>query len=309
MFERIACIGGATLDRQLRPLGDLRLGTSNPVRAEAWAGGAARNVAEALARLGRATSLFTCLGSETAADELVDGLGRLGVDTTGVSRSHEHGTAGYTAVLDRSGELVLGLAEMSLLDELEDRWLDGMTRRLGAHDLWVVDANLPQPALERLVTEAPRHVRIFADPVSVEKSRRLLPVLDRIDTIFPDRSEAAELAGIDPDSELVAPRAASRLRELGVKRAVVTLGSEGVCIEDPPRRGIVPAMPVEQVVNVSGAGDCFMAGLIFSLATGTPADPIVGGLAAASLSVESERPVPTGLGVVTLLNRAREFDV
>ena len=47
MFERIACIGGATLDRQLRPLGDLRLGTSNPVRAEAWAGGAARNVAEA----------------------------------------------------------------------------------------------------------------------------------------------------------------------------------------------------------------------------------------------------------------------
>jgi pseudouridine kinase len=212
------------------------------------------------------------------------------------------------AVLDTAGELVVGLAEMTLLDELEADWLDSVRSRLRRHDLWVLDANLPEASLVRLLGDVPRHTRVFADPVSVEKSRRLLPVLDRIDTLFPDRAEALALAGVEGESELAARQAAERLRQMGVKRVVVTLGREGVCIDDPPRRGTVPAFPTEQVSNVSGAGDCFLAGLIFALATGTPSDPIAGGLAAANLSVESDRPVPDTLDAVKLLDRASAYD-
>lgn len=47
----IVCIGAANLDRKLRTLAPLQLGTSNPASAEEVFGGVARNIAENLTRL------------------------------------------------------------------------------------------------------------------------------------------------------------------------------------------------------------------------------------------------------------------
>ena len=48
---RIACIGGANIDRTARCTGDVIWGSSNPVRVEAAPGGVALNVAANLAAL------------------------------------------------------------------------------------------------------------------------------------------------------------------------------------------------------------------------------------------------------------------
>jgi len=66
------------------------------------------------------------------------------------------------------------------------------------------------------------------------------------------------------------------LLEAGVEHVVVTLGSEGVLLgwiqqdlgSNTPRvtrLKHIPAIPVQKVVNVTGAGDCLVAGTIFSL--------------------------------------------
>jgi len=65
------------------------------------------------------------------------------------------------------------------------------------------------------------------------------------------------------------PRAAARLVEMGVVLACVTLGEEGALL----RRGAdvvrVPAERVE-VVDTTGAGDAFVAGLLSILARAGP---------------------------------------
>src|SRR5476649_2289696 len=55
----VMCIGAANLDRKLRTLAPLQMGTSNPASAEEVHGGVARNIAENLARLNVPATLLT----------------------------------------------------------------------------------------------------------------------------------------------------------------------------------------------------------------------------------------------------------
>ena len=63
-IARIACLGGAHVDRHGVLQGPLVLGTSNPGRVSSDFGGVARNVAENLARLGRRVSMLSRVGAD-----------------------------------------------------------------------------------------------------------------------------------------------------------------------------------------------------------------------------------------------------
>lgn len=301
-FGKIACIGGATLDRRVEPLERLRAGTSNPVRTAKSTGGTARNVAEALARLGCSVSLFSRVGRDAAGDRVLAELGPLGVALKGVDRYPDAPTASYSAVLDENGELALGLADMEIFDSLDESWLRPLKGDLLQHDLWIVDANLPPEVLASLARLLPPRGRIFADPVSVAKSRRLGPILDRIETVFPDRAEALELAG-GQDGLTDCRSVAGRLLERGVGSVVITLGADGVWVEAPPRHEKVPAMTPAATLSVNGAGDCLLAGYVFARNVSAAIDPIRCGLAAATMAIESPTAVPRALTAESLLDR------
>ena len=56
-------------------------------------------------------------------------------------------TASYTAILEPNGELVLGLADMAIYDEITPALLEPALPRLLEYELWFVDANLPAETL------------------------------------------------------------------------------------------------------------------------------------------------------------------
>ena len=63
--------------------------------------------------------------------------------------------------------------------------------------------------------------------------------------------------------------ASSRLCDLGVRRAVVTLGGKGAAILDTSERSSRRiASPAVEVVDTTGCGDAFTGGLIAQLAAG-----------------------------------------
>ena len=113
----VMCIGAANLDRKLRTLAPLQMGTSNPASAEEVYGGVARNIAENLARLNLPAALLTALGDDAAGRTLQDYAEAAGIDTRGSLRLFETASGTYTAVLDDRGEMVLALADMALYDQ------------------------------------------------------------------------------------------------------------------------------------------------------------------------------------------------
>ena len=301
----IACIGGATVDRRAHLSGQLIPGSSNPVRSTLRPGGVARNVAEALARLGRRASLHSAVGDDEAGRTLESDLRELGVETSGVGRSSRFPTGSYTAVLGRGGRLEFGLAEMEIFETLNPSWAASLAASLADRRFWFLDTNLPARSIGVLLEARPTGSLVLADPVSVAKTDRLSSCLPSIDVLFPDRREAGALSRLPTETvEQVGP-AAARIRELGVGTVVVTLGSEGAYVADGDGSRRFAAIPPRGPLrDVSGAGDALAAGYLYACSGGL-VDPVRMGLAAASLVLEAGGDL-SGLSEDRLLERHLE---
>jgi sugar/nucleoside kinase (ribokinase family) len=294
---RIACFGAAHIDRTARAASDLIPGTSNPVRWTQAHGGVARNVAACLARLGLPAALFSTVGDDDPGRAIIGELNELGIDVRGVAVVQSQTTASYVAALDTDGGLHLGLVDGALYDQMGEQWAASCGEAAADCEYWFVDANLTPVALAALLALRPSTTLVFADPVSAAKAARLIPHLQDLTAIFPDRAEAAILTGLPVTTADEAAAAADALCRLGVDGAVITLGDQGLCWADKNRpAAFLKGFPVDPK-DVTGAGDALIAGTIYGLI----ADPenernaLEYGLAAAAIVVEHDGPAPTAL--------------
>ncbi len=272
-----AAIGAAHLDRIARSEGPVTLGSSNPAAVRASPGGVARNVAENLARLGRNVRLVSRVGDDEAGRFVLAQARAAGIDASGVGIVSDAATAGYTALLDPAGGLVVAFADMAIYDGFDGAWA---AEAAGNADRWFVDANLPAAALSGLAARKPVDTYLAADAVSVAKAERLRDVLPALDLLFVNLDEARALTGLnDPEA------AAARIRSDGAGAAVVTLGAEGALVAS--KDGTATLASYKAVAgDVTGAGDALIAATLDALADGRSLVPAVRrGIAAASLTI------------------------
>jgi pseudouridine kinase len=274
----VLCIGGINLDRKLKAVQPLQDGSSNPCIAVESPGGVARNVAENLARLGFQTQLFGVLGADSASQTILNQLHSIGVDTDACLVDTSGNTGSYTAVLDANGQLVIGMADMAITEQLTPDVLmnAGLASNHPAAGLWMADMNLPEASLKwlaQLAREQQRKLVMLA--VSEPKMERLPHDLRGVDTLVLNRGELAAWRDWFDGASSSQPITLDEinglfdeLRSAGLQKLVVTLGEAGVaCIETEQAQPLhlrpeVP--PTATVVDVSGAGDALCAGLCAS---------------------------------------------
>jgi pseudouridine kinase len=256
-------------------------------------GGVARNIAENLARLGVATHLISAVGRDRLGDELMAQTAAAGVDVSDAMRVRSP-TGLYAATLDARGELIVGVAAMTILERLTPRRLQRHRRRIAAADLVVADSNLPAATLDWLIDVAAAHeVPLAIEAVSVPKGgklRRLLPRRRPLFALFCNRDESRALTA------RTATAAAVRvLHGMGVRHVCIGLGPRGMLVSSADdgwtAATTVPAVPA-RAVDVTGAGDAAVAGTLFGLLRGAPlAMAARYGQAAAALTVACDRSV------------------
>ncbi len=264
---QLLCIGAANRDRKLRTTGPARLASSNPAAQTESAGGVARNIAENLARLGLPVQLLTAVGQDPAGQALLAEAAALGIRTQGSLQLAEVPTGSYTAVLDAQGDLIIGLAQMQACEALDAAFLQS-TLALRRSARWtVLDLNLPAPTVAALLAEAAAAQRpLAAVAASVPKMDRLPPDLRGLALLLLNRDELAACTGLALDHDAALEAAWAQLQSRGLQRLVLTQGGGDVCCAsagEPLSR--VPAPPVEGIVEVTGAGDAFSAGVLAGL--------------------------------------------
>jgi ribokinase len=95
------------------------------------------------------------------------------------------------------------------------------------------------------------------------------PVLEGVDILTPNESEADAILGWRPSGEDDGIRAAVELRSAGVPAAIVKLGANGVAVASPDGEWFCPAFEVDAIDTVA-AGDSFNGGLAHALEEGRP---------------------------------------
>ena len=257
-MQTIFLIGGAAIDITGKPESICRERDSNLGKVQIRVGGVAHNIAKRLAALDYHTELVTAIGSGFHA-----GMVRESCKKSNVSLAHtlaclEH-TGTYIGVFDEDGDMLVGISDMSVLDNLTPDYLSSILPQINDSALCVVDGNLSPASLAYLCENVT--APLFYDPVSCAKAKRIGDHVGTCFAIKPNRFEAGFLSGKSCDTIRGIYRASDWFLEQGVKRVFISLGEEGVFWADSEGCGVLPA-ECGGVIDPSGAGDAMGAAII-----------------------------------------------
>lgn len=285
----VVVIGGINLDSLARITGDTVRATSNPGSTVTAPGGVGRNVAENLARLGSPVRLVGAIGHDHAGDLLLDGLTRVGVDTRGIRRKPEVATGTYTAVLGKTGELDVGVADMAATDSITPDEIDA--DHLADASWLVIDGNLRADTVARcLALAADADVPVVLDPVGVAKAARLGPV-SGVHTFTPNGPELAAWSGTEDPAAAI-----EHAHAQGIGVVWLRAGAEGSTLHRAEVDPVSVRLPTAPVTDVTGAGDAMLAAYVHRLRSGASIEDAAWFAAAAAwLTVASPTAVRADL--------------
>ena len=328
-FGGVVVIGGANIDLRGRPVGEvLERHTSNPGKINVGSGGVGRNIAHNLALLNVPVTLLSAVGDDGEGIRILEETGKAGVKMEQMIISGEHPTGIYLAILDSGGEMEAAVSDMQILEEITVGYLRSKAYLIKESKIVVIDTNIPEESIEYVVDLCNKvKVPLLIEPVSVEKAKKLRSVLDgsgkgsgsgrwAIDYITPSENELKSILGAEIEDEGIdVMKVAEELRHKGAKNVIVTLGKRGIYVscgggaggrrkEDwnkfmAPYRG--------EVVDVTGAGDALVAGLVYGIYKGYSLEMAARfGLGAAALTISTKEVVRRDLREGLLRSRIEE---
>jgi sugar/nucleoside kinase (ribokinase family) len=252
---RLVCFGNLTVDDVVLPDGTERPGCT---------GGDALYAALAARLFEPSAEMVAPVGTDVPA-AMRDEILRAGFSLEGLKprdRPTLHNRVAYRADGGRAWTLYNGEADFHILSPTPD---DIPERYRGADAFLILAMTLAAqeelvPALRRMGAGA-----IALDPQEdyiLGAESRVKDLVGQVDIFMPSEEEVRRLLG---HADLVA--AAKHFAALGPRVVVVKRGGEGCLVyeRDADRMSEVPAFPVAEVLDTTGAGDSFCGAFMASL--------------------------------------------
>jgi ribokinase len=229
-----------------------------------YPGGKGANQAVAAALCGASVEMVACVGPDPKGQARVRDLVSKGIGTARVRSTAGEPTGVAFITLTPDGENAITVAPGANAELTTDD-VEEAGDLIEAAAVLVAQLEVPLAAVVQAAELAARETTFLLNCAPY----RPLPneLLERVDILVVNESEAAGLLGRQFDGVQEAREAAAELCKLGPGCAVVTLGPEGAVVAAPDVDLHVPAPPVH-VVDTTSAGDAFVGALAARLATG-----------------------------------------
>jgi fructokinase len=304
----VACLGEALVDLVSTRSG-VRLDRAPAFRKAA--GGAPANVAVGVARLGRRSGFIGALATDPLGRFLGETLRCAGVDVRATRRSrHRTALALVSLALDGDREFLFYGDRSAHFDLTLTAQMRRMIRNSRIFHFGSI--SLIQDPARTATIEAIRegraagvlcsydpNLRLNLWPDAGSARRWMRDALGFADVVKVNEEEMTFLTGRSS-----VPGGLHALTAAGPRLAIVTLGARGCAFRSPGGEGRVPGYPAH-VLDTTGAGDAFMAGLLAGLLDPLTVRPIALPLvprlewvlayanAAAALSTERRGGIPS----------------
>ena len=269
MGKIITIIGGVNMDISAALTAPFVPADSVPGRVTMSCGGVARNIACNLRLMGHDVKFVSVFGGGPFGEMCWRECRGVGLDLS-LSERREGLTGGlYLCINDQGGEMVAGVADTGIADHITPQFLEERMQDINASAAVVADTNIPEQAVQYLIDHCTPPLLI--DTVSTAKAVRATAALQQSST---RRLHAVKLNLIEARAVTGAPtaqQAAQALVGMGIGQVYITLGSNGVYCSDGKRHELIPALHAE-VVNATGAGDAFAAGVVHAQLQHKPLD-------------------------------------
>lgn len=223
-------------------------------------GGVAPNIAYTLALLGEQPRVMATVGQDFA--EYGTRLQKYGVDISTIKTIKDHFTASFFVSTDQDNNQIASFytGAMAFAHTLSFRDLDS-----SSIDLAIISPNDPQ-AMPHYVEEC----QTLNIPYLYDPSQQIIRLSGQE---LCDGIAGAKLLMVNEyEFSMILEKTSLTKKEIidQVDALVVTLGQKGSSIETRAAHIHIPIVPSVQVVDPTGVGDAYRAGLVKGLALGVP---------------------------------------
>ena len=261
MENKIVCIGAVNVDTILYVKDFCGDDGEEVIKdKQVFSGGQAGNVAAGLGKLGKNAFFVGNIGDDENTSMLLKDFDDCNVDYSLAKKTCNPNNSVYSLV-ETGGE-----RRMYTYNNV-DLNLDDFPEEVYENTSFIVFTSLIKDGVIDLYVEIAKKakksgIKIALDPGNIFARlgfEKLKPLLELCDYIFPSLNEVDLMVG---GIENV-----SRLREI-VPNIIVTCGGKGVRFYSGNNEGHIPVFGKIQVVDTTGAGDCFAAAFISTLIDG-----------------------------------------
>ncbi len=258
----VSIIGGTNIDIVGFSYGDLKFSDSNPGNIKFSLGGVGRNIGENLARMDVETKLISVIGNDIYGRKVIDEGREIGLDLEHSLKLDGESTSTYMSVLDSLGDMKVAISSMDIYEKITVEFIKTKRAVIESSKICVIDTNISKEVIEYVVNNF-KNTFFFLDTVSSSKAIKVKDVIHKFHTIKPNKIEAEILSGIEINTMDDLEKVGTYFIDLGVENVFISLGEQGVYYNDGVNHGIFKPSKVK-VVNANGAGDAFVAGLVYS---------------------------------------------
>ena len=298
METLISVIGGANVDLSATLYDAFIAADSNPGHIDIGYGGVARNIAHNLALLGARTQLLTVFGGDLFGGLLHDYCKQQGMDVHLSERENALRSGVYLCINNHGVEMIAAVADTECIRAITPEWLSKRSGEINLSDFVVADTNISEDAIRWLMENVT--APLFIDGVSTTKAHRVVNALrnSKLPYLHSLKLNLKEALAVTETATYA--QAAQELLNMGVAQVYITLGAEGVYCRNAAEEWLFPALPGE-VVNTTGAGDAFLAGVVYAYTKNIPFPKTAQyGLMAARATLMSPKPVNTDIANILL---------
>lgn len=302
-MKNILVVGSTNIDyvvqvQSIAKVGETILGKS----FELLRGGKGANQALAVCKLGQGGTYLTVVGKEPAIYEMESEMKSNGMDCKAITHVDcPSGSAFISVNAEGNNSIVVAPSANSQLDI---PYLDAHQEAFDAADFLLIQMEIPMESVYHAIEKAyKKGAAVVLNPAPAPEAISD-DILAKLDFITPNETELATISGLPTDTQEEIKVAAQKLRAMGVKNVLVTMGNKGAMVVSQKGTFVYGGMQVK-AVDTTAAGDTFNGGFVVGLAEGmSVADAIGFANAAAALSVSrkgAQSSIPTRVEVDALL--------
>ena len=285
---KITVIGESNVDIAVSSLAESSTKGCTPGAIAFHHGGVARNIAHNLCLLGHEVRLVSVFGNDDFAKKMIADCRNTGMDLS-QSSQYEAKSPIFLSFNDEMGDMVSAVSDASINERMDLAWLKGKMDAINESEWVVADTLLSAEALAYLIDHC--EPPLFIDTVSPGKAMRFVEAMNhsKKHAIFAIKCNQAEAIQITGENDMNG--AAKILNTNGINSVYLTIGSSGVIHCFGGESLSYPALAA-RIINVTGSGDAFFAGVIHGYAMGVDAEEtVMYGLKMAKANCESEDTV------------------
>ena len=268
----IVVIGSVFVDIKGYPYDELIPTGRNSGYIEEKHGGVSRNMAEDIANVELRPMFISTVDKSGAGLSVVEKLRRHKCNVDYVP-AIEDGMGTWLAVFDNNGDVCASISKRPDLSYFNTILAEHGDEIFSQADSVVLEFDLERETLRRVMKLAEKYnVPVYSAVSNMTIAVQRRDYLTRLDCFVCNLQEAGILffedyEGITPEE--MQERLAAHIKAANIKRMVVTMGGDGAVYADSVtgESGYCPAIPVT-VVDTTGAGDAFAAGITIGLTYG-----------------------------------------